>query len=316
MRFLTAVLFLLVFHFPASALEFRFAAPEEAAAILTARDNYMARMSAAEIAIRMESETADKTAADLRARYRKTVRSWSDEEKQKYATLLETARQRLQTIAHLLPETILLIRATAEVEGGLPHTRGNAIVFPGTKEISPGLLYHEVFHVLSRNQPARRRSLYALIGFDECVLDEPPAVSAVHLTNPDVPDAGAYLAMEREAGPFNVVPFLFAAHPAFNPAVEGGFPGHFGFALMKVRVEEGVCTPALVDGEPVLLAAEAVPEFFAAIGKNTGYIIHPEEILASNFALLMTGAEDVPNPEILVRLEAWLDHPPANASRK
>ena len=46
----------------------------------------------------------------------------------------------------------------------------------------------------------------------------------------------------------------------------------------------------LVDGQPVLHEA-SVPDFHRQIGSNTGYIIHPEEILADNFAALVTGAE-------------------------
>jgi hypothetical protein len=40
---------------------------------------------------------------------------------------------------------------------------------------------------------------------------------------------------------------------------------------------------------------------------NTGYTIHPEEILAENFRLLVTGRRDrIAFPEILDRLEAVL----------
>jgi hypothetical protein len=39
------------------------------------------------------------------------------------------------------------------------------------------------------------------------------------------------------------------------------------------------------------------------VGRNTNYIIHPEEILAENFALLMMDKHDVPSPEILKKMQ-------------
>jgi len=291
----------------AEALEYKFATPEEAAAILTAEDNYFNRMSPAEIAIRMESATSDKTWGDLSDQYAANARAWTEEEKADVKAALDANWDRFMRVAGLLPETIYLIRTTNKVEGGLPHTRGNAIIFPDNNtEFPAGLLLHETFHVLSRTQRERGDSLYALIGFKGCELNEPGEVAAIHLTNPDVPARGYYLPAEGEDGAYYVMPFLYAAFPAFNPEAEGGFPGHFGFGLIKVDVADGVCTPEVADGAPVMADIGQVPEFFAAIGQNTGYIIHPEEVLADNFMFLMTEKKDLPNPEIPERLGAWL----------
>ena len=46
----------------------------------------------------------------------------------------------------------------------------------------------------------------------------------------------------------------------------------------------------------LLLKPDDVPDYFAKIGRNTGYIIHPEEVLAENFVLLVRGKSDVPTP--------------------
>ncbi|MFT6562596.1 MAG: hypothetical protein ACJAX6_000981 [Limisphaerales bacterium] len=51
---------------------------------------------------------------------------------------------------------------------------------------------------------------------------------------------------------------------------------------------------------------EGVEGFFEQIGRNTNYIIHPEETLANNFVHLMTGKQDLKNPEILEKIEAML----------
>jgi hypothetical protein len=49
-----------------------------------------------------------------------------------------------------------------------------------------------------------------------------------------------------------------------------------------------------------------VTGLFEQIGRNTDYVIHPEEILASNFELLVTGAEGAPSPQVLERIREEL----------
>ncbi len=46
----------------------------------------------------------------------------------------------------------------------------------------------------------------------------------------------------------------------------------------------------LRDGDPLCHAPESVPAYLALARRHTGYIIHPEETMADNFALLVTGA--------------------------
>jgi hypothetical protein len=49
-----------------------------------------------------------------------------------------------------------------------------------------------------------------------------------------------------------------------------------------------------------------VEGFFEQIGRNTNYIIHPEETLANNFVHLMTAKQDLKNPEIPEKIEQLL----------
>jgi hypothetical protein len=44
------------------------------------------------------------------------------------------------------------------------------------------------------------------------------------------------------------------------------------------------------------------------IGRNTEYVIHPEEVLADNFALLVLKKANVPSPEILQKMREVLSH--------
>lgn len=288
--------------------QFTFATVKTGQEILTADDNYFNRMSPAEIAIRSFSMTADKTGDDLKAQYKANVLQWTAREKAQITQLVKKNRERLDSINHLLPSEIIFIKVTDRVEGGLPHTRANAIVLPESlKPLSEMLFYHELFHVLSRNQENRHHGLYNLIGFKPCDFLANDEIRAKTLTNPDVPAEGYYLPVEIDGSEAAIMTFLHAAKAAFDPEVKGGFGGHFGFGLLKVKVDQGKCeVDADAEGRLQVLNPGAVPGFFAAIGQNTNYIIHPEEILAANFVFAMLGREDLPNPEIPDRLKAWL----------
>ena len=305
---LATLLLLVAFQNPANAVEYKFATAEEAAEILAALDDYYYRMSPAEIAIRMKLVTPDKTPEDLKAYYAENVLDWPEDVQAQFQGVIDASAEKLTRVDHLLPDVIYLIRATNNIEGGYPHTHGTTIILQtSVSELTADLLFHETFHVLSRNNPDRHDSLYGLLGFQGCKLIEPMAIQTIHLTNPDVPPLGYYLPVEKDGQTFNAIPFLYAARPAFDPEVKGGFGGHFGFDLLKVKVEKDVCIPEInALGAPEFVGVDEVTGFYEAIGKNTGYIIHPEEVLADNFSFLLRGKSDLPNPEILERLNDWL----------
>lgn len=48
-----------------------------------------------------------------------------------------------------------------------------------------------------------------------------------------------------------------------------------------------------------MLDVSEISNFYEQVGRNTDYIIHPEETMANNFAYMITQKTDVPNPEIL-----------------
>jgi hypothetical protein len=78
------------------------------------------------------------------------------------------------------------------------------------------------------------------------------------------------------------------------------------FRLMVVKKVAESWVPMLEDGKPRLLEPSEVDDFHRKIGRNTKYIIHPEEVLADNFVLLMMGREDVRTPRILEEMARLL----------
>lgn len=79
----------------------------------------------------------------------------------------------------------------------------------------------------------------------------------------------------------------------------GELVDYLSFKLMAVEIVNDTCQP-LVDVEsPILFDVSEVSNFYEQIGRNTEYIIHPEETMAENFAYMVRQKLDVPNPEIL-----------------
>ena len=64
--------------------------------------------------------------------------------------------------------------------------------------------------------------------------------------------------------------------------------------------------PVLSDGQPQLLDPKTTTSFHEQIGKNTRYIIHPDEILADNFVHLVNQTKDLASPEIVAAMREQL----------
>lgn len=100
-----------------------------------------------------------------------------------------------------------------------------------------------------------------------------------------------------------MVPILFAKQEHYDVKRGGEFFNYLVFKFLVVEEHEGQWKATYHDGKPILLDIEKVSGFFEQTGKNTDYIIHPEEILAENFKLLVNDKRDVPSPDILQKIE-------------
>lgn len=278
-------------------VRFVFATPEEGAEVLTRRDEYTAELQTREIGIRaMDAEATDFSAmAEI---YTDDVETWAPGEEARLRAAVNEVSERIDMIDGLLPDEVLLVKTGNVVEGGLPHTRSNAIIFAGGMipegETLTALFLHELHHVLSRANQDLHDDYFALIGFEPCEFEEPEGLREARLTNPDAPTYKHAAPVELENGNA-VIPFL---HTTGAYSGEGRLPNYFGFGLLPVSMEDGVCT-AVAETPEGLLDPSAVPQFLELIGGNTGYIIHPEETLADNFVFWAMDDLDHPNPEII-----------------
>jgi hypothetical protein len=182
------------------------------------------------------------------------------------------------------------------------YTRSNFIVIREVRMSSPldqieDTMLHELFHVMTRHNPDVREPLYEIIGFTHGeAFEYPSELIPLKITNPDAYHFDSYVDLAAGEDTVMVTPLTLSKSETY---VGGGIMGNVAVKFLRVEVREGALTPVRVDGELVLYGMNEVQGYMEKIGKNTFYIIHPEEIMAVNFALAVRQVKTVASPEIL-----------------
>lgn len=190
-----------------------------------------------------------------------------------------------------LPKKVKVVKTTGREEGNAAYTRGSTIFLPASlvehSTLGP-LLAHELVHVLLRSvYPERRDGVYALAGFQPMRdFQLPSEVSAERVTNPD--GFGFEHAAALPSGE-HVVPVLLGTGP-YDPARGGEFFQYIQPRLLVVE-RDGEKWQAKRDASGALVWRELDASFVKATNSVTGYVIHPDEIIASNFEALLTGKQ-------------------------
>ena len=281
----------------------------EAKALLANQDIYIKGLSPFERAAKIRQ--AGPVSTDQYINFIKDQAiEWTDEDKAKLREVIAAAKPKLTRFAKHLPERIDLIKTTGNDEGAAPYTRGTSIILPrrragqSTKGLER-LFYHELFHIISRGSPKLRDQLYKIIGYEKCgVVLLPGDMMSRRISNPDAPVVEHCIQVSKDDKSYWTAPVLFSRTPKYDPETGGTFFRYLEFRLMGIDRKSAKAT--LKNGKPVFFKPDEVEGFFEQIGRNTGYIIHPEETLANNFVHLMTGKQDLKNPEIPKKIEAIL----------
>ena len=291
-----------------------FATVEEGRKLVMTRDDFVERMSTFDRAARTKTDR-DVSEEEYLKFVGESVVSWTEAEKEKLTSAFRGVQAPLETLARLLPAKVYLIKTTGGEEGGAPYTRLSAIVFPASKleERVPKIqeiICHELFHIISRENPELREQLYAAIGFVKCSeVVFPEELKTRKITNPDAPRNDHYIRISVEGTNRCAVPILFSSTPKYDIAKGGEFFNYLQFRFLLIEpnpVSEGVKPSSNAQGAE-LVRVRQVSGFFEQTGRNTEYIIHPEEILADNFALIVLRQRPVSSPAVLEKLERILN---------
>jgi hypothetical protein len=289
-----------------------FASIEQGREVLTRRDAFIQRLSPFDRAARMQTDQEVSEERFL-AFVADSVRAWTDLESERIRQAYAGLRPELRRLSIPLPEEILMITTSGKEEGGAAYTRGTAIILPAhrlsaSKATLQKIIAHELFHLLSRNNPKMKTSLYALIGFRPCKeLAFPPLLAARKITNPDAPVNDHCIRVTLRGKATWVMPILHARTERYDPSLGGLFFSYLRFSLLAVDLQDDV--PVYTAGAPLLVDVKQAKGFFDQVGRNTQYIIHPEEILADNFALMILGEHELKSPALLQKMRKLLLRP-------
>jgi hypothetical protein len=290
----------------------RFASVEEGRAVLGNTDAWVEATSDFQRAATL-GVAPPVTPARLLAFEAATVLDWPAEQQARWRRALDVIGPRLVALHVPPPPEILLIDTDGRDAAAAPYTRGRAVVLPSAlipadnRYGDVGLLAHELFHVVSRHAPALANRLYEAIGFESVPpLEWPAAWLPLRIANPDAPFDRHAMRVTLDGRATRVMPLLVANRRALRPGES--FFDVMDVRLLEVDVRDGRTMPQLRDGKPLWHAPGEVPDYLTRLGGNTGYIIHPEETMADNFALLVS-QRPVKNAALLARIEAVLAEP-------
>jgi hypothetical protein len=285
----------------------RFADVREGIEAITKRDDYIQQLSPFDRQVRLQTarDVSEQELLDFMA---KNVVPWSPAEVDKLAPLVAELADKIKPWKLNVPPVVLLVKTTGQEEGRAAYCRGPAIVLPQNMVDGPTsrltkILAHELFHVTSTHNPQLREKLYASIGFHPCnVVELPPGYAMRKITNPDAPLNNHYVTVTHNGLALELMPVLYSKTPQYDPLKGGSLFGYMTFKLMGLENVDGKRRPLIVQDSPVLLDPEHVAGFYDLIGRNTKYIIHPEEVLADNFVFLLDGRIDLPTQRIVEQM--------------
>ena len=282
----------------------RYASAQEGKELMLSNTEYYSGFTQNDIEYRMKKSGA--TMDELLKASTDEIRNFNIFEKYLMDRHIAKMARLLKKNHYELPklEEIVYIKTDMAVEmGASGYTHGNEIylnsvnimfsIIPGAGEYFDHLLWHELFHCLTRNNPDFRADMYSLIHFtvEDSDYELPPCVREKFLSNPDVEHHDAHAAFiidgqEKEC---------FVAWIATMDYAEAQ------------SSSESMAATALIpiDGTDIFYTKEQASNFDEVFGTNTDYTIDPEECMADNFADAMQYGMDgkngqgYPNPEII-----------------
>ena len=279
-----------------------------ASAQLSRNDDFMQRLSQFDMEARMK--TVDHV---IKPEFKRFVRNhtldWSEQDRayvnQAYAEL----KQELDHYPLDLPHSINMILTTGAEEGTAAYTRGKAIILQRDKLVLGNelkrIMAHEIFHIYTRHNLAKKDELYQSIGFDYVgEIEFPDDLEDRKITNPDAPLNDYAILVEYNQQPVWAMPILYSVSEKYDLEKGGEFFNYLLFKFLIVADKEGNWT--YDDDHPLIVDRSELNGFLEQVGYNTNYIIHPEEILADNFALLILNTQPINSPEVIAKMKRIL----------
>ena len=275
----------------------RYADAEEGIELRMANTEYFDNLTQNDLDYRTGKSGA--TLEEFKALAQKQGEGFTEEEKQVIEDSLARIQARFDEIGFNYPLSaeIVFIKSKMEDESGaLAYTHKNQIYLEGSNlefmkdkpALLDGMIVHELFHVLSRNDPKFRQDIYSVFGFT--IADEPdftPELRAILGSNPDVEKFDSYAMFNIDGKPTKAVVVTLLKKPYRD--------GQYLFDNLSTGIVP-------YDNPDTYYTIDQVSNFWEVFGENSNYVITTEEGIADNFtSAVVYGMEGrkYKNPEII-----------------
>ena len=286
----------------------KFVTAEEGRALIVQDDDYSRSLSKFDLELRVHG--TEPTVENLNKFTQDQVLDWDENERFLLDSLTKVISE--SAIKHqfkfALPDEIAFIKTTMEENKGAGgYTRLNYIVLSKDVFLMPiskvkSVIAHELFHVISRYNPDLRTQLYSVIGFTTCnKINITTNLKDFTISNPDAPNMDAYIKLEDKSGEEVKCAMVLYSGKEYSGGVMFDYM-KVGFLKLKEN-DENRMELFIENGKEQILQVSEITGFFEQIGSNTQYIIHPEEIIASNFELLFDDNPIIRSKEILSKIK-------------
>ncbi len=286
-----------------AVLEYHYANKDEAVSCYLANEQYFAGFSPCDIQYKTQDKNG--TLEMLKEYGADQMLEFTDEEKAGIDKMVSEMKADLEQNGYTLPGTgeITFIKSTQKEENDSGAYTHGTNIFLGQvlvdlicadeaedREYGEYILWHEVFHCITRNNPDFRKDMYSIIHFT--VQDEdfkiPPSVFEKYISNPDVEHHNSYATFDINGEKIDCFTALIAKEPFEKE-------GDAFFDCMDTALIP-------IDGSDKYYLPDDATNFWDVFGKNTDYVVDPEECMADNFAFAMVYGKDgmeYENPEII-----------------
>lgn len=278
-------------------ISYRFADAEEGIELRMANDSYFDKLTQNDLDYRTGKRGA--TLEDFKELAKKQGDTFTEEEKKAIEDSIARIESRFKEIGFNYPSNLDIIfvkNKMGDEFGAAAYTQNNQIYLEGDNldfmkgipKLLDGMIVHELFHVLSRNNPDLRQALYDVFGFT--IADEPnftPEIRAILGSNPDVEKFDSYAMFNIEGKPTKAVVVTLLKKPYTDGQ---NLFDNFSTGIVPYNNPDKYYT------------IDEVSNFWDVFGENSAYVITTEEAIADNFTSAviygMDGRE-YKNPEII-----------------
>ncbi len=267
--------------------------------------SFVDTMGLMDFSIRLKKDFTNETIEAAKSAYesslQKEVLNWDTGQKERMLSFLEKVIPDVEErTPSILQDTLFLIKTSGEEEFNAFYTCGDAIVFPKfwlgsiqmktQKKYFTRVLYHELFHIYTRNNYEKHPSLYKIVGFKPQDFEIPPPLEARRITNPDFFDYDYLIELENHIGETVLATILtYNKSKAFDKKQK--FSDLIGFGLFPVEEKNGIWEIQKYNGSFQTIPFNNFKNFYSQVGTFTDYLMGAEEILADGYSMIMIDKE-------------------------